>query len=416
MEHLIHKYLKKLEQQGLARSEKAVFLALDAERVSNRPEDDEVRTLSKVFDLMNINSLLFAEPDEPYKSIIAELLRGFEPSRAADGKIVPMDCETRTFFHDIPVVDDFSPEEIARALSRRKSVLVRDRGIVTYGVVTPEQAFVSFSSTCFSAFVKYFYDCLSYLEECADAAKEPDGTFLRQFRRLLGYVDGSPLSSRLPLLADAPPEDGDGIIRMLAEAGRAVVGYRLVDSFFGNISYIFNNNLYISQTGSSMDELECCIDAVPLDGSSSVGITASSELSAHKIIYRETGHTAILHGHPKFPVIMSMHCLHEGCDRSLCHKTCKEKRYISGVPVVSGEIGTGPTGLMHTVPEAMREGKGAIVYGHGVFTSGSGSFRAPFSQLLAIDAACRKEYLSLAGALLAKACRSRRESPERIRR
>ncbi|MBZ0157156.1 MAG: class II aldolase/adducin family protein [Alphaproteobacteria bacterium] len=402
MEHLIHKYLNKLEMQGLARREKTVFLALDAERVSNRAEDDEVRTLSSIFDLMNINSLLFAEPDEPYKSIIAELIRGFEPSLAAGRKIVPMDCETRTFFHDIPVVNDFSPEEIARALSRRKSVLVRDRGIVTYGVVTPEQAFVSFSSTCFSTFVKYFYDSLLYLWECAGAAKEPNESFLINFKRILGHIEGISAPTAGLSLTDTPPEDGDGIVRMLAEAGRAVVECRLVDSFFGNISYVHENTIYISQTGSSMDELECCIDAVPLDGSSSVGITASSELSAHKNIYQETGHTAILHGHPKFPVIMSMYCLKEGCDRSLCHKTCREKRYLSGVPVVSGEIGTGPTGLMHTVPEAMREGKGAIVYGHGVFTAGDGSFREPFSRLLEIDTACRKEYLSLIDSLLGR--------------
>ncbi|MCC6346981.1 MAG: class II aldolase/adducin family protein [Nitrospirales bacterium] len=400
MEHLIHKYLDKLEKQGLARRGKTIFLALDAERVSSRPEDDEVRTLSRVFDLMSINSLLFAEPDEPYRSIIAELVRGFEPSLSAQGKIVPMDCETRTFFHDIPVVNDFSPEEIARALSHRKSVLVKDRGIVTYGVVAPEQAFVSFSSACFSTFVKYFYDSLLYLRECAGAGKKPDGAFLITFKRMLGHIEGASAPPAGLSLTDAPPEDGDGVIRMLAEAGRAVVECRLVDSFFGNISYVHENTIYISQTGSSLDELECCIDAVPLDGSSSVGITASSELSAHKNIHRETGHTAILHGHPKFPVIMSMYCLKEGCDRSLCHKTCREKRYLAEVPVVSGEIGTGPTGLMHTVPEAMREERGAIVYGHGVFTSAVGSFREPFTQLLEIDTACRKEYLALVGTLL----------------
>ena len=65
----------------------------------------------------------------------------------------------------------------------------------------------------------------------------------------------------------------------MVKTGKELVKQRLVDSYFGNISYVRGETIYISQTGSSMDELEDCIDAVPLDGSSSSGITASSELS-----------------------------------------------------------------------------------------------------------------------------------------
>src|SRR5271157_1394895 len=155
MERLINKYITKLEQQGLACRDNITFLALDDELVSNRALDDETLMLSKLFSLMNINVVLFAEPSEPYKSIIREITKHDALCRT-QSKLVPMDCETRTFFHDIPIVNDFSPEAIAAALSRRKSAIIKDRGIVTYGVVTPEQAFVSFSSTCFSTFVKYF--------------------------------------------------------------------------------------------------------------------------------------------------------------------------------------------------------------------------------------------------------------------
>jgi len=402
VEHLIEKYLGKLESQGLAHRDKAVLLALDAELFSNRPAGDEVLYLTGLFGLMNINTVLLSEPSEPYKSIISEILR-YDVDSVKHGRIFPPDCETRTFLHDIPVVDTFSLEAIAEALSRRKSVLVRDRGIVTYGVVTPEQAFVSFSSTCFATFVKYFYDSLLYLENCERRCTVPEDMFIEGFNRITGLlsnvvafgekseVSGSPGGR----LMAGPPLDGEDVITMLAEAGRAVVAHRLVDSYFGNISYVHDNTIYISQTGSSLDELEHCIDAVPLDGSSSVGLTASSELTAHKRIYHETGDDAVLHGHPKFSVIMSMHCLKEGCDRNICHKYCKESRSVAGIPVVSGEVGTGPTGLLHTVPKAMREGKGAIVYGHGVFTSGKGDFRGPFRMLRKIEERCRNEYFSL---------------------
>jgi ribulose-5-phosphate 4-epimerase/fuculose-1-phosphate aldolase len=187
---------------------------------------------------------------------------------------------------------------------------------------------------------------------------------------------------------------------MLIEAGRAVVSQQLVDSYFGNISYVFDRRIFISQTGSSMDELEGCIDIVPLDGSSSAGITASSELTAHRNIYLRTGSTAILHGHPRFSVIMSMYCNRSGCDRSICHRACPEKRDILSTPVVSGEIGTGSAGLMNTVPPAMEAGRGVIVYGHGVFTAGSGTFRGPFDMLLEIEEKCRTAYFSAANELL----------------
>jgi ribulose-5-phosphate 4-epimerase/fuculose-1-phosphate aldolase len=394
MERLIRKYLDKLESQGLANKDNALLLALDAELVSNRPVRDDALKLSKVFDLMNINTVLFAEPAEPYRSIIEELIRSAE-NYEDHGRIVPLDCEMRTFFHDIPIVEDFSPETIAKALSHRKAAIIKDRGIVTYGVVTPEQAFVSFSSVCFSSFVKYFYDRLVSLQRGATAKTIPGRDGINAFEKIAGSAsafvpDLSPFS-----LMEGPAGEEDAIIKMISEAGRAVVNCRLVDSFFGNISYVSDNFLYISQTGSSLDELESCIDAVPIDGSSSVGITASSELSAHKQIHYETGDHAILHGHPKFSVIMSMHCLKDTCDRDMCHTSCKERREIAGTPIVSGEIGRGSSGLMHTVPSAMKEGKGVLVYGHGVFTSGKSDFRKPFQMLLDIETKCREAYFSL---------------------
>lgn len=392
MIHQIDKYINKLHSQGLANWDDIVFLALDAELYSNRPIDDEIKELSEVFELMNINTLLFSKPAEPYWSIIKEILKRDTETT----KIVPMDCETRTFFHDIPVINEFSPHAISEALSIRKAVIIRDKGIATYGTVSPEQAFVSFSSTCFSTYVKYFYDSLLYFENCYMKGYPPDKDYLTSFKRIAGFLQ--PSAFCLQPLTSFSLETEDDVIRMLSEAGRAVVDARLVDSYFGNISYVYGDKIYISQTGSSMDELECCIDAVPLNGSSSTGITASSELSAHKNIFYATGDNAILHGHPKFSVIMSMYCEIKDCphyrDMDYCYRHCREKRYVADVPIVSGEIGTGPTGLVNTVPKAMKEGKGVIVFGHGVFTSGKGNFQKAFNMLSEIEEKCKKDYFS----------------------
>jgi ribulose-5-phosphate 4-epimerase/fuculose-1-phosphate aldolase len=167
---------------------------------------------------------------------------------------------------------------------------------------------------------------------------------------------------------------------------------RMVDSFFGNISYRLGDTIFISQTGSSLDELEGHIDPCPVDGTSTTAITASSEFSAHKSVYNLTGRLAILHGHPKFCVILSMMCDREECPgRGTCHTACKEKRYIDDIPIVPGEVGTGPTGLCNTLPPSLT-GRGSIVWGHGLFTTGAHDFRDAFASLIDVERKCLDAY------------------------
>lgn len=155
------------------------------------------------------------------------------------------------------------------------------------------------------------------------------------------------------------------------EAGKITVKSKLVDSYFGNISYLIDDIIYISQTGSSLDELDGYIDPCPIDNSSCAGITASIELSAHKQIYLDTENRAILHGHPKFSVILSMDCdQRDICKyKDQCHIKCPYKRFVNDIPIVPGEVGTGPYGLYKTMPPAIKGKRGVIVYGHGVFTA-----------------------------------------------
>ena len=169
----------------------------------------------------------------------------------------------------------------------------------------------------------------------------------------------------------------------MIEAGKAVVHAGLVDSFFGNISYRLGDLIYISQTGSSLDELGGYIDRVTMDGSSTCELTSSSELLAHVRTYELTEDNAILHGHPRFSVIMSMfgETLQFG-----------DRRSIEGIPIVSGEVGAGKHGLCNTLPAAMQEAHSAIVSGHGTFTSCRGSFREAIDRLSSIEQTCRQAY------------------------
>ena len=378
MEELIKKYTKKLNSQGLTQKDSPLFGALETEIIWNRNSSD-IKTLNKLFKNLNINSLLFSEPAEPYKSII-DYLTDKETTI-----IKPEDCETRTFLHELPVINQFDPLLITQELKKRKSVIVKNRGIVTFGTVSPEQAFVTYSSVCFACYVKFFSDYLKYKK-----MDKVNKKFEKIFNQVVEKINFIPDS--FPDLMKIPSKEEE-VYKAIIQAGKLVVEYKLVDSYFGNISFFLKNTIYISQTASSLDELESCIDPCPIDNSSCAGVTASSELSAHKQVYLETNNKAILHGHPKFSVILSLDCEEVDCDhKGECHIKCPKDRKINDIPIVPGEVGTGKYGLCNTMPKAIKNKKGVIVYGHGLFTTGKKDFNEAFYNLLNIEKECQKEY------------------------
>ena len=380
MEGMIQKYADKLVNAGLCDSGAPLIGFVDADVIWNR-DDSLQKELQKVFDSIIINSILFAPPAEPYRTIIDYLAASGEPA------IYPKDCETRTFIHDLPVARTLDAGTIVEALKRRKSLIVPGQGIVTFGTVSPEQAFIVYSSVCFAVFVKFFSD---YLYQTRHG--KPSKSFQKAFQKVMNHVSETVDYPQANLMKGPFNNENDAVSAII-EAGAKTVEYELVDSFFGNISYRLGQTIYISQTSSSLDELSGCIDPCPIDGSSCAGVTASSELTAHRETYLRKNISAIIHGHPKFSVIMSMECDNTDCDHvGECHRRCPQTRYLNGVPVVSGEVGTGPFGLCNTLPAAMETREGVIVYGHGVFTGGNVDFTDAFERLVTIESDCRRVY------------------------
>jgi len=245
---------------------------------------------------LNCLALCAARPALPFA--------GFLISRAAadEQAIIPRDTETRTFLHDIPLLRsaELGPDPaqtIAGLLGSRKGIVVEGLGIIASGALTVEQAYINWSSVFHSTFIKYLEDVLQ------DGFLVPgEAEAFLQFRTkwLL------PLSADGLQFRQGPITVKADILDEITRVGRYTVERGLVDSFFGNISYSNGDLLYISQTASSLDQLAGCIDPVPFENSSTVGITASSELVAHRSIFEITGRRAILHGHPHFAVILSM--------------------------------------------------------------------------------------------------------------
>ncbi len=380
MDRLIRKYVGKLEAGGLVEKDTALMGAVDAEQVWNR-EPPHRPVLEEILTGLGCSAILFARPAEPYGSIIDYLA-----NRTTD-EIRPRDTETRTFLHALPVVAALTAENAINTLSRRKCAIIPGDGIVTFGTVSPEQAYITFSSVCFSCYVKFFADYLA--EQRNGGVTKAQQAVFEKAAAMAGIEEKTATAD----LAAGPFASEDEVLSAMEDCGRRTVECGLVDSYFGNISYCFDGTLYISQTGSSLDELRGVIDACPLDGSSCAGMTASSELTAHRQIIETTGKRAVLHGHPKFPVILSLDCDRTDCtDAATCHRHCPRERFVGDIPIVSGEVGTGPFGLCHTVPPAMQGRRGVIVYGHGVFAAGTDDFREAFGNLMDIEALCRKTY------------------------
>jgi len=385
MKDQIAKYTAKLIADRSALAEAIAFAAQDDVLVTGgRPELAILAgaTLGR----LNALALVAATPALPFADFLVRR------AAACDSCIVPRDTETRTFLHDIPFLrrselTDGPSAQVAALLGNRKGVIVEGVGIVAVGAITVEQAFINYSSVFHSTFVKYLEDVL------ADGfLLEGEREAFQAFRtNWLQPITAEGLSFRERLT-----DEREEILAEIETVGRYTVERGLVDSFFGNISARAGELIYISQTAASLDELKGCIDPVPGDNSSTTGITASSELLAHRKIFEGTGAKVILHGHPKFAVIMSMLCETKDCPIKDCWKDCPHVRLLGGTPVVAGEIGAG--GLAKRVPPVIGVGS-AIVYGHGVFTIGKDGFAEAFRSMVEVENFCRQEYFRRIGAL-----------------
>ena len=91
---------------------------------------------------------------------------------------------------------------------------------------------------------------------------------------------------------------------------------------------------------------------------------------------------------------MSLLCQKNNCKfKGQCHIKCPERRYVNDIPIVPGEVGTGPFGLYRTLPPAIKNNHGVIVYGHGLFTADKYSLDNAFNSLIDIETMCFEQYL-----------------------
>jgi len=330
----------------------------------------------QVLQRLDCAAVIVAEPYYPFPNF---LLRRTPPELSC---LIPHDSESKVSLHDIPLVrkgkcQSDLLDSICSALKKRKGVIVEGIGMISHSSLTIEQAYISWSSLLHATTIKFFEDLLSMGPKLTE---EHDFIASYKTMQLTPLTIPDTISdNRVPVL---PTE----ILAVISLAGKSTVQLGLVDSFFGNISYATKDTLYISQTSARLDQLARQIDTIPFDGSSTAGITASSELPAHHAIIKATGCRAVLHGHPRFPVVMSFFTTssnYKGID------------LVGEFPVVDGEGGTG--GLAETLPRAfcLTGSKAVVVRGHGVFAISCSGFREALTALIGVEEQCRSIYFSM---------------------
>jgi L-fuculose-phosphate aldolase len=175
----------------------------------------------------------------------------------------------------------------------------------------------------------------------------------------------------------------------LIKYGKKIVEAGLAHSHFGNVSKRVGDQMLISTTGSMLDELEGQIVTVPIDPSmpDELDVIASTEVNVHRAIYRETSALAILHGHSKYAVAMSL--LYKPGEQ-IVPEDSESVYFLHEIPVVSG--GVGSEELARNAAVALRDHKGIVVRGHGTFARGATVDEA-FVMLSSIEHACTVKYL-----------------------
>lgn len=150
----------------------------------------------------------------------------------------------------------------------------------------------------------------------------------------------------------------------IAKFGKKVVETGLTSSRFGNISLCQGEKIFITCTGSMLDELDqSSVVEVDLNSPCAWDKVASSETCVHRAIYQSTSIKALIHTHSPYAVALSL------LERDSIEPLDGEGiLFLGAMPIVEGHFGSDR--LAKAVSMALQSHKACIARGHGVFASG----------------------------------------------
>ena len=172
----------------------------------------------------------------------------------------------------------------------------------------------------------------------------------------------------------------------IARFGRKVVSSGLTSSRFGNISICEDGRIFITASGSMLDELDSStVVEVSLDHTCEMDKIASVEACVHRAIYQDTGKMAIIHTHSPYAVALSM------LEVVSVEPIDSEGVLLLGeVPIIEGQLGTDM--LARAASIALQSHSACIARGHGVFAAG-GSLREAYTTACMAEHSSQVRYL-----------------------
>jgi len=173
----------------------------------------------------------------------------------------------------------------------------------------------------------------------------------------------------------------------LVKYSRMLADKKLVVSSGGNISFIFDERIYITPTGVALDEVEEeSLAVLDLEGNPLNNLKPSKEVGMHLEIYKKRDIRVIIHAHPFYSTVMASH-------RDI--KSGKDIPFYTPGYIVK----VGPVGLVGYYPPGSQElsaavcqeivhYEGVLMRNHGLIVVGK-DFRSAFNLIEDIEVNAR---------------------------
>jgi L-fuculose-phosphate aldolase len=155
------------------------------------------------------------------------------------------------------------------------------------------------------------------------------------------------------------------IYEQFREIGRDLFTSGMISSHGGNISLRLGDRVVIKRRGAQLGELKPHdLIETGLEKNDSGVTMASTELLAHRTIYKMTPALAIVHCHPRTAIAFSL-------SRDEIVPIDNEASYLlKKVPVIYEEFASGTPEMANNLAKALQAYKIVMLRGHGSFATG----------------------------------------------
>ncbi len=176
------------------------------------------------------------------------------------------------------------------------------------------------------------------------------------------------------------------VMKLAFEVGKLLFQTGLVDGASGNMSFREGESMYITRSGVNLYSLnENSFVKLGIFDDEYVE-EASVDQLVHKMVYRKTDYSAVVHCHGVFNVVLSLKFdIVKPLD-------LEGSLYFGEIPVVSRPFGS--VELTEAVADAVSRKGVAIAKGHGIYAAGNDLVEA-FNRATYVEHSCEIVYRSL---------------------